>query len=100
MIDILQKYQRQAPNNEIRLEMASLDSLGRTSAQLQALVRPPLPQVEEFRPRTGYGDPVSRTIGVADAFSADDRFGNPRVDFSGRTSGYAGGTSYPSLNQF
>jgi hypothetical protein len=94
------QYVRRPPDNELRLAAASLDALCRSDAELQVLVRPPLPQIQPLAPRFGYGDYSSRIPGVRDVFTPDDRFGNPRVDFSQRLSGYAGGTNYPSLNVF
>lgn len=89
-------YVRRAPDNEVRLCAAALDTITRPASQLRTLVRPPLPQIQLMPPRFGY---EKREPGLLDVLDADAVFGNPRVDYSGRTSGYQG-SAYPSLNQF
>jgi len=50
-----------------------------------ALTRPPIPNIGRTPARFGYDN---RQIGIRDIATLDDRY--PRVDFTGRVSGYSG----------
>lgn len=93
-----QAYVREPPANEAMLVAAALDSVTETNVFLQATVRPPMvplvPVAETVR-----GSFLDRVPRVQDMFSADDRWGNSRCDYSQRLSGYSS-SSYPSLNQY
>jgi hypothetical protein len=58
-------------------------------AQLQQLVRPPLPQIQLFPPRFGFGPRPQ--IEIDDVISLDRVYTEPRVSwYSGSPSGYSG----------
>jgi hypothetical protein len=59
------------------------------ASQLQALVRPPLPQVHLFPPRFGFGPRPQ--IEIDDVITLDRVYTEPRVSwYSGSPSGYSG----------
>lgn len=88
------QYNRPWSGNEERLVTQALAVADIPGAELQQEVRPPLPQIQLFPKKTGYGDPASRTLGIQDVINVDDRY--TVYDFTGRSSGF-GGTSRPSL---
>lgn len=56
-----------------------------------SLIPPPIPNIGRTPPRFGYS---KRTIGIRDIASIEDIY--PRIDYSGRQSGYSG-TMTPAL---
>lgn len=60
---------------------------------LADLVRPPLPQVQLFRPRFGYR---TRELEISDIMDVDQLYAQPRTDLSGGIGGFEG-TSRNSL---
>jgi len=58
-------------------------------ADIQAMVRPPLPQIRLFPDRFGYGPSVQP--GIEDVVSVDRNYHEPRVSwYSGSPAGYTG----------
>jgi hypothetical protein len=58
-------------------------------ADIQAMVRPPLPQIQLFPERFGYGPSVQP--GIEDVVSVDRNYHEPRVSwYSGSPAGYSG----------
>ena len=56
---------------------------------IQAMVRPPLPQIRLFPDRYGYGD--RRSPGIEDVVTVDRQYHEPRISwFSGSPAGYGG----------
>jgi len=62
---------------------------------LTDIVRPPLPQVELFRPRFGYR---SRELGISDIMDVDEIYAEPRSDSSGGVAGFEGSSRNTSGN--
>lgn len=89
-------YGQQKPwaSHEERLVTEALSSVADVPGELLAELAPPLPQIDRFRPRLGYGDRPA--IGIHDIVRLEDLYGNARVDFSKSRSGYSG-SSFPSL---
>jgi len=75
--------------NEQRLTQQALAVATIPGAQLQQLVRPPLPQIRLFPDRFGYGD--RRQPEIDDVVSIDRVYTEPRVSwYSGGVGGYSG----------
>lgn len=55
-----------------------------SASALRKTVRPPLPQVELFRPRFGYR---TRTLGISDIMNVDEVLKEPRVNYGGTPAG-------------
>ena len=53
---------------------------------LTDIVRPPIPQIQLFRPRYGYR---TREIGIADIVNVDEIYAEPRTE-TGGAAGYSG----------
>ena len=70
-----------------RLLSQALNSITMPAAQIQAVVRPNLPQVDPFRPKFGYR---TRAIAITDVMNVDEEFQPERVDFTGSQAGYKG----------
>jgi hypothetical protein len=78
-----------------RLTQQALMVMQIPGADIQAMVRPPLPQIRLFPDRYGYGD--RRSPGIADVVTIDRVYAEPRISwFSGGPAGFSG-TSTNSL---
>lgn len=76
-------------SNMERLTQQALMAATMPGAQLQQLVRPPLPQIHLFPPRIGFGVRLQPTID--DVVSIDRVYVEPRVSwYSGSPAGYSG----------
>lgn len=74
-------------SNEERLLTQALAVADVPGSELSQVVRPPLPQVQLFPPRTGY----DRTaLGIDDIVIVDRRYPTRIAWFSGGTAGYSG----------
>jgi hypothetical protein len=72
-----------------RLTQQALMASSLPGAQLQAVVRPPLPQIRLFPDREGFGDRTQPDI--YDVISLDRVYMEPRVSwYSGSPAGYSG----------
>lgn len=75
--------------NEERLTQQALAVATIPGAQLQQIVRPPLPQIRVFPARFGYG--VRYQPSIDDVVSVDRVYTEPRVSwYSGGVGGYSG----------
>ncbi len=75
--------------NEERLTQQALVVATIPGAQLQHMVRPPLPQIRVFPARFGYG--VRYQPSIDDVVSVDRVYTEPRVSwYSGGVGGYSG----------
>lgn len=74
-------------SNEERLVQQSLASMDIPAEEIQAVVRPPLPQIDPFPPRFGYDRTV---IGINDIINVDRNFPTRVSWFSGGVSGFTG----------
>jgi hypothetical protein len=86
---VAKKYSYQGPwaTNAERLTQQALMVMNIPGADIQAMVRPPLPQIQLFPPRYGYGD--RSQPGIDDIVTVDRNYTEPRVSwFSGGVSGY------------
>jgi hypothetical protein len=76
-------------SNMERLTQQALMVATVPGAQLQAMVRPPLPQIRLFPDRIGFGERFQPTI--EDVISVDRVYQEPRVSwYSGSPAGYSG----------
>jgi hypothetical protein len=76
-------------SNESRLTSQALAVATMPGAEIQAKVRPPLPQIRLFPDRFGYGD--RRQPGIDDVVSVDRVYMEPRISwFSGGVGSYSG----------
>ena len=76
-------------SNEERLTQQALMVATIPGAQIQQMVRPPLPQIQLFPPRFGYGP--GRQPEIEDVISVDRNSIEPRVSwYSGGVAGYTG----------
>lgn len=76
-------------SNEERLTQQALLAATMPGAQLQQMVRPPLPQIRLFPDRVGYG--VRYQPSIDDVVSIDRVYTEPRVSwYSGGVGGYSG----------
>lgn len=76
-------------SNEERLTQQALVVATIPGAQLQEMVRPPLPQIQVFPPRFGYGD--RRVPSIDDIITVDRTYPEPRVSwYSGGVGSYSG----------
>ena len=75
--------------NEQRLTQQALAVATIPGAQIQQMVRPPLPQIRLFPDRYGYGD--RRQPEIEDVISVDRVYTEPRVSwYSGGVGSYSG----------
>lgn len=65
---------------------------------LRDQVRPPLLQVDPWRPRMGYPSKQERQIKIEDVIDVNRIYSDPRINWTGTPAGYSG-TSRPSLEQ-
>jgi hypothetical protein len=85
------KWQYNGPwsSNMERLTSQALMVATIPGADIQAMVRPPLPQIRVFPDRFGYGERTQPTID--DVVSVDRVYTEPRVSwYSGSPAGYSG----------
>lgn len=88
---IAPRYQYLGPfsSNEERLTQQAIQSAILPGEEIAALARVPLPQVELFPDRFGYGERTAPTI--FDVVEVNRRYTEPRVAwFSGGVAGYSG----------
>jgi hypothetical protein len=78
-------------SNEERLTQQALMVATLPGNLIQQVVRPNLPQIQLFPPRTGFGNRLQ--ISIDDVISIDRVYVEPRVSwFSGGVGGYSGST--------
>jgi hypothetical protein len=76
-------------SNEERLTQQALMVMTVPGAQLQQMVKAPLPQIQLFPPRYGYGDRLQP--GIDDIVSINRIYTEPRVSwYSGGVGSYSG----------
>jgi hypothetical protein len=76
-------------SNMERLTQQALMAATIPGSQIQQLVRPPLPQIQLFPPKFGYGDRLQPS--VDDVILVDRHYTEPRISwFSGSPAGYSG----------
>lgn len=81
-------------SNEERMTQRALQAAVLPGAELAEMVRPPLPQVDPFRARSGYSQ---RVPDIFDIMDIGRTYSEPRISwFSGGPGGYSG-TSRNSL---
>lgn len=86
---VAKKWQYNGPwsSNMERLTSQALMVMNIPGADIQEMVRPPLPQIRLFPDRYGYGD--RSQPGIDDIVSVDRNYAEPRVSwFSGGVSGF------------
>jgi hypothetical protein len=72
-----------------RLTSQALMVMNIPGADIQAMVRPPLPQIQLFPARFGLGE--YRQPGIEDIISVDRIYSEPRISwYSGSPAGYSG----------
>jgi hypothetical protein len=74
-------------SNEERLTSRALEAATVPGAELQEMVRPPLPQVQLFPPRFGYR---TRELSISDIISDIDAVTFPAQNYSGGPNDYSG----------
>lgn len=87
---VAKRWQYNGPwsTNMERLTSQALMVMNIPGAEIQQMVRPPLPQIQLFPPRYGYptGEP-----GIADVVTIDRNYVEPRISwYSGGVGGYSG----------
>ena len=88
---VAKRYSYQGPwaSNMERLTQQALMVMNIPGADIQAMVRAPLPQIRLFPERYGYGD--RSQPGIEDIVSIDRKYAEPRVSwYSGGVAGYSG----------
>lgn len=80
-------YTRPGSPNEEKLCAQAIASIDYPGAALQELVRPPLPQIDPFRPRFGYTDRAA--LGLKDVMIAGRLYPQSEA-FSGGPGSYSG----------
>lgn len=86
---VAKRWQYNGPfsSNMERLTTQALMIMNIPGKDIQAMVRPPLPQIRLFPDRFGYGD--RRYPGIEDVVTIDRVYAEPRVSwFSGGVAGY------------
>ena len=87
---VAKKWQYQGPwaTNMERLTQQALMVMNIPGADLQAMVRPPMPQIRLFPDRFGYGERPQP--GIEDVVTVDRNYHEPRVSwFSGGVAGFS-----------
>lgn len=87
---VAKKYQYNGPwsTNAERLVSQALMVMNIPGQDIQAMVRPPLPQIRLFPDRYGFGEPRLQP-GIEDVVTIDRVYSEPRVSwFSGGVAGY------------
>lgn len=89
--------QRKSPwsSNEERLVDEALQAHTAPREDFEGLPAP-LPQIDAFRPRMGYGDAASRVPTIEDVLATDRSMPDRRLDFSGSAGQYSG-SARPSI---
>lgn len=88
---VAKRWQYNGPwsSNMERLTSQALMVMNIPGAEIQQMVRPPLPQIQLFPDRFGYGARIEPTID--DIVSIDRKYSEPRVSwYSGGPGGYSG----------
>lgn len=88
---VAKRWQYNGPwsTNAERLVSQALMVMNIPGKDIQAMVRPPLPQIRLFPDRFGYGARIEPTI--EDIVSVDRIYSEPRVSwYSGGVAGYSG----------
>ena len=88
---VAKRYQYNGPwsTNMERLTSQAMMVMNIPGADIQAMVRPPLPQVRLFPERFGYGD--RGQPGIDDIVTIDRVYTDPRVSwYSGSPAGFGG----------
>ena len=88
---VAKRYQYNGPwsTNMERLTSQAMMVMNIPGADIQAMVRPPLPQVRLFPERFGYGD--RNQPGIDDIVTIDRVYTDPRVSwYSGSPAGFGG----------
>lgn len=80
-------YNRPFASSEERLTTQALEVALMPGEELQAIVRPPLPQVNPFPPRFGYR---TRELSISDIITGVDAVSFPSQNYSGEAGGYSG----------
>lgn len=80
-------YLRPASPWEEKLTGQATEVVDMDRAEISAVVRPALPQIELFPPRFGYS---TRELGIRDILRGDRNLPDRRADFSGSPAGYQG----------
>jgi hypothetical protein len=86
---IAKRYSYNGPwaSNMERLTQQALMVMAIPGKDIQEMVRPPLPQIQLFPDRFGYGD--RSQPGIDDIVTIDRKYAEPRVSwFSGGVAGY------------
>jgi hypothetical protein len=76
-------------SNEERLVDEAL-MIASVPGELIRGIAPPLPQIDLWRPREGYGDAASRVPTIKDVLGSDRYYPDRRNDFSGSAGQYTG----------
>lgn len=76
------ELQERLLDEALQIANASGDSIRR--------IQPPLPQVQQFRPRLGWPDKASRQIRIEDVIDVNRIYSDPRSTFTGTPAGYQG----------
>ena len=88
---VAKRWQYNGPwsSNMERLTTQALMVMNIPGAEIQAMVRPPLPQIQLFPDRFGMGE--YRQPGIEDVVTIDRNYHEPRVSwYSGGVAGYSG----------
>lgn len=88
---VAKRYSYNGPwsTNMERLTSQALMVMNIPGADIQAMVRPPLPQIRLFPERDGYGD--RSQPGIDDIVTIDRNYTEPRISwYSGGVGGYSG----------
>jgi hypothetical protein len=88
---VAKRWQYNGPwsSNMERLTSQALMVMNIPGADIQAMVRPPLPQIQLFPARFGLGE--YRQPGIEDIISVDRIYSEPRISwYSGSPAGYSG----------
>lgn len=80
-------YTRPGSANEERLIAQAIASIDYPGAALQELVRPPLPQIQQFPARTGYGP--RKALGLVEVLGENRTYPQSSA-FSGGPASYSG----------
>ena len=86
---VAKRWQYNGPwsTNAERLVSQALMVMNIPGKDIQAMVRPPLPQVQPFPPR--FGD-RTRELSIEDVMDVNEEFEPTRVDFTREPGGYQG----------
>jgi len=85
--EIRYDYMGPFANAQEALLTRAIRSVTLPAMMIQDIVRPPLPQIQLFRPRYGYR---TRAIGIMDVMDVDAQFEPTRTDYSQSPTSYQG----------